>query len=64
MIVAVIQILDPHPDWQAVKEDLAMYCERFGDLRPVQIREVNRMEKNQMRIRTGLEEDQEWQLMC
>ena len=35
----VIRVNAPLDSEQAVKESLAMYCERFGDCRVVEIRE-------------------------
>lgn len=35
----VIQVNAPPGSEQAVKESLAMFCERFGDCRVVEIRE-------------------------
>ena len=44
--IVTIRILDPRADLLAVKESLACYCERFGDISLVDIRAVEpRQEK-------------------
>lgn len=48
MITITLKIKDPHADIQAVKEALAYYLERYGDLELIDVRE-ERTEK-QMRI--------------
>ena len=44
MITITLKIKDPHADIQAVKEALAYYCEQYGDLEIIDVRE-ERMEK-------------------
>ena len=48
MLTITVKIKDPHADIQAVKEALAYYCERYGDLQLIDVRE-ERTEK-QMEI--------------
>ena len=48
MLTITLKIKDPHADLQAVKEGLAYYLERYGDLELIDVRE-ERTEK-QMRI--------------
>lgn len=49
MIIITLKIKDPHADIQAVKEDLAYYLERYGDLEIIDVRE----ERTEKQIRIG-----------
>ena len=39
MITITVKIKDPHADLQSVKEALAYYLERYGDLELIDVRE-------------------------
>ena len=39
MLTITLKIKDPHADIQAVKEALAYYCEQYGDLEIIDVRE-------------------------
>lgn len=49
MITITLKIKDPHADLQAVKEGLAYYLERYGDLEIIDVRE----ERTEKQIRIG-----------
>lgn len=50
MLRIIIQIDAPERNAQAVKEDIAMYLERWGDTRVVSVEREKLVEMEQMRI--------------
>lgn len=59
-LIIEIEVTNKRADIHGMKEDLAMYCEVYGDMRLVKVEDDSQFQGMQLRIWTGLEEDCPW----